>query len=98
MNMLRKEIHDKRVIELIKRFLKSGVMENGILVKTEEGSPQGGPLSPLPANIYLNKFDQEMESRGVPVVRCADDIVVLAKARGRHSSCLGPAASVLRGS
>ena len=79
MNMLREEVHDKRVIELIKRFLKSGVMENGLLVKTREGSPQGGPLSPLLANIYLNKFDHEMESRGVPVVRYADDIVVLAK-------------------
>ena len=45
MNMVREEVHDKRVIELIKRFLKSGVMENGIHIKTEEGSPQGGPLS-----------------------------------------------------
>ena len=79
MNMLREEVHDKRVIELVKRFLKSGVMENGLLVKTEEGSPQGGPLSPLLANIYLNKFDHEMENRGVPVVRYADDIVVLAR-------------------
>ena len=79
MNMVREEVHDKRVIELIKRFLKSGVMENGLLVKMREGSPQGGPLSPLLANIYLNKFDHEMESRGVPVVRYADDIVVLAK-------------------
>lgn len=79
MNMVREEVHDKRVIELVKRFLKSGVMENGLLVKTREGSPQGGPLSPLLANIYLNKFDKEMERRGVPVVRYADDIVVLAK-------------------
>ena len=46
MNMVREEVHDKRVIELIKRFLKSGVMENGLHIKTEEGSPQGGPLSP----------------------------------------------------
>ena len=79
MNMVREEVHDRRVIELIKRFLKSGVMENGLLVKTEEGSPQGGPLSPLLANIYLNKFDHEMESRGVPVIRYADDIVVLSR-------------------
>lgn len=79
MNMVREEVHDKRVIELIKKFLKSGVMENGLLVKTKEGSPQGGPLSPLLANIYLNKYDREMERRGVPVVRYADDIVVLAK-------------------
>ena len=79
MNLLRKNIHDKQVIELIKRYLKAGVMENGLLVKTTEGSPQGGPLSPLLANIYLNEYDKEMASRGVPVIRYADDIVVLAK-------------------
>ena len=79
MNLLRKHIHDKRVIELIKRYLKAGVMENGLLVRTTEGSPQGGPLSPLLANIYLNEYDKEMASRGVPVIRYADDIVVLAK-------------------
>lgn len=79
MNMVREQVQDRRVTELIKRYLKSGVMENGLLVKTEEGSPQGGPLSPLLANIYLNKFDQEIGGRGVPVIRYADDIVVLAK-------------------
>lgn len=81
MNLLRKNIRDKRVIELIKRYLKAGVMENGIRVKTEEGSPQGGPLSPLLANIYLNEYDQEMARRGVPVIRYADDIIVLAKSK-----------------
>jgi group II intron reverse transcriptase/maturase len=81
MNLLRKQIHDKRVTDLIKKYLKSGVMENGIHCKTEEGSPQGGPLSPLLANIYLNEFDQEMKSRGVHVIRYADDIVVLAKSK-----------------
>ena len=79
MNLLRKNIHDKQVIELIKRYLKAGVMEEGVLVKTTEGSPQGGPLSPLLANIYLNEYDKEMAGRGVPVIRYADDIVVLAK-------------------
>ena len=79
MNLLRKDIHDKRVIELIKRYLKAGVMENGLRVKATEGSPQGGPLSPLLANIYLNEYDREMRNRGVPVIRYADDIVVLAK-------------------
>jgi len=81
LNVLRRHIHDKRVIELIKKYLKSGVMENGIISKTEEGSPQGGPLSPLLANIYLNEFDQEMASREVKVIRYADDIVVLAKSK-----------------
>lgn len=81
MNLLRKQIQDKRVTELIKKYLKSGVMENGVVCKTEEGSPQGEPLSPLLANIYLNEFDQEMERRGVKVIRYADDIVVLAKSK-----------------
>jgi group II intron reverse transcriptase/maturase len=79
MNLMRKRVHDKRVTELIKKYLKSGVMENGLVIKTREGSPQGGPLSPLLANIYLNEFDQEMARRGVLVIRYADDIVVLAK-------------------
>ena len=79
MNMVREQVHDKRVVELVKRFLKSGIMENGLYIKTREGSPQGGPLSPLLANIYLDKFDKEMERRGVPVIRYADDIVILAR-------------------
>ncbi|AIQ64551.1 DNA polymerase [Paenibacillus stellifer] len=81
LNLLRKQIEDKRVIDLIKKYLKSGVMENGVRRATEEGSPQGGPLSPLLSNVYLNEFDQEMESRGVRVIRYADDIVVLAKSK-----------------
>ena len=79
LNLLRREVKDERVIQLIKRFLKSGVMENGVVTETNEGSPQGGPLSPLLANIYLNEFDHEYERRGVPVIRYADDIVLLCK-------------------
>ncbi|MFD2701307.1 group II intron reverse transcriptase/maturase [Paenibacillus shunpengii] len=81
MNLLRKQMQDKRVTDLIKKYLKSGVMEHGVRRETEEGSPQGGPLSPLLANIYLNEFDQEMKSREVNVIRYADDIVVLAKSK-----------------
>jgi len=81
LNLLRRQVPDKRVIDLIKKFLKSGVMENGVRRETEEGSPQGGPLSPLLANIYLNEFDQEMGRRGVVVIRYADDIVVLARSK-----------------
>ncbi len=66
LNLLRREIDDERVTQLIKRFLKSGIMENGVVTATEEGSPQGGPLSPLLANVYLNVFDHEYEKRGVP--------------------------------
>ena len=80
-NLLRKEVKDERVIQLIKRYLKSGVMGNGVVMETEEGSPQGGNLSPLLANVYLNEFDQEFTRRGVPCIRYADDIVLLAKSK-----------------
>ena len=79
LNLLRRTIKDERVIQMIKRYLKSGVMENGVIVKTDEGSPQGGNLSPLLANIYLNEFDQEFSKRGVPCICYVDDIVLLAK-------------------
>ena len=79
MDLLHRHIQDVQVLRLIKKYLKSGVLENGVVCKTEEGSPQGGPLSPLLANIYLNEFDWEMTGRGVRTVRYADDIVVLAK-------------------
>lgn len=78
-NLLRRNITDERVIQMIKRYLKSGVMENGVAVETEAGSPQGGNLSPLLANVYLNEFDQEFKKRGVPCIRYADDIVLLAR-------------------
>ena len=97
MNMLRKQIHDKRVIELIKRYLKSGVMIDGLRVKTKEGSPQGGPLSPLLANIYLDNFDWEMENRGVHVIRYADDIVVLAKSKRAAERLLESSRKYLEG-
>lgn len=97
MNLLRKQIHDKRVLELIKRYLKSGVMENGVVCKTEEGSPQGGPLSPLLANIYLNEYDQKMERRGVKVIRYADDIVVLAKSKRAAQHLLESSRKLLEG-
>ena len=80
-NLLRRNTKDERVVQMIKRYLKSGVMENGVVMETEEGSPQGGNLSPLLANIYLNEFDQEFSKRGVPCIRYADDIVLLAKSK-----------------
>lgn len=81
LNILRETIKDERVIQLIKKYLKSGVMENGVKVATREGSPQGGPLSPLLANVYLNEFDWEYEGRGVPEIRYADDIVLLCRSQ-----------------
>ena len=66
LNLLRKQIKDERVIQMVKRYLKSGVMENGVVTETKEGSPQGGNLSSLLANVYLNEFDWEFQRRGVP--------------------------------
>ena len=95
MNMLRQDIKDKGLIDLIKKYLKSGVMENGIVMRTDEGSPQGGNLSPLLANIYLDKFDKEFEGRGVKVIRYADDIILLAKSIRAAERLLGTSTEYL---
>ena len=96
-NLLRKEIKDERVSQMVKRYLRSGVMENGVVSETEEGSPQGGNLSPLLANIYLNEFDQEYLKRGVPCVRYADDIVLLAKSERAAKRLLETSTKYLEG-
>lgn len=95
LNLLRKNIKDERVIQLIKRYLKSGAMENGVVAPTKEGSPQGGNLSPLLANIYLDEFDQEFLKRGVPCIRYADDIVLLAKSKRASERLLETSTSYL---
>lgn len=68
-----KTIRDKRVLRLIGGYLRSGVMVEGVVVRSEEGTPQGGPLSPLLANIYLDALDQELTRRELAFVRYADD-------------------------
>jgi RNA-directed DNA polymerase len=66
-------VKDKRVLKLIRAYLNSGVMINGVVIETEEGTPQGGPLSPLLSNIMLDDLDRELEKRGHKFVRYADD-------------------------
>jgi group II intron reverse transcriptase/maturase len=97
LNILRRNVKDERVIQWIKRYLKSGVMEEGVVMDTEEGSPQGGNLSPLLANVYLNEFDQEFQKRGVPFVRYADDIVLLAKSERAAKRLLETSTNYLEG-
>lgn len=97
LNLLRQNVKDERVIQMIKRYLKSGVMEDGVVVPTVEGSPQGGNLSPLLANIYLNEFDQEFKRRGVPCIRYADDIVLLAKSERASQRLLESSVKYLEG-
>ncbi|MGF7431930.1 group II intron reverse transcriptase/maturase [Thermoanaerobacterium thermosaccharolyticum] len=81
MSKLEKRIGDKRVLKLIRRYLESGVMINGIKVSTDEGTPQGGPLSPLLANIMLDELDKELERRGHKFCRYADDCNIYVKSR-----------------
>ncbi|MGI6555143.1 MAG: group II intron reverse transcriptase/maturase [Bacillota bacterium] len=73
-----RKVSDGSVLKLIRKFLKAGVMEDGAYKATEIGSPQGGVISPLLANIYLDYFDQEMKNRGIRIVRYADDILIFA--------------------
>ncbi|SON50615.1 group II intron reverse transcriptase/maturase [Vibrio tapetis] len=78
---IKKRVTDSSVLELIKQFLKSGVMVDGEWQHTKIGSPQGGVISPLIANIYLDAFDQEMRKRGHRIVRYADDILIFCRSR-----------------
>jgi RNA-directed DNA polymerase len=73
MARMKGEIADKRVLRLVNDYLKAGVMVNGVVMETEEGTPQGGPLSPLLSNIVLDELDRELEKRGHRFVRYADD-------------------------
>jgi len=74
-------VSDKRLLKLIRAFLRAGVMENGLVSPAEEGTPQGGPLSPVLSNIVLNELDQELERRGHRFTRYADDCNIYVRSR-----------------
>jgi group II intron reverse transcriptase/maturase len=74
-------IEDKRMLGLIRRYLEAGIMANGVVVERFEGTPQGGPLSPLLANVLLDEVDKELEKRGHAFVRYADDSNVYVRSR-----------------
>ena len=78
-SILREEVNDANTLNLIRRFLKAGVMEDGLVSPSKEGVPQGGPLSPILSNIYLDKLDKELETRGLRFVRYADDVNIFVK-------------------
>ena len=78
-SILREKVNDKTTLHLIRSFLRAGVMENGLTSPTEIGVPQGGPLSPILSNIYLDKFDKELEERGLRFVIYADDCDIFVK-------------------
>ena len=81
MAKVERHVEDKRVLRLIRRYLEAGVMSGGIASRRQEGTPQGGPLSPLLSNILLNELDKELERRGHRFVRYADDANIYVRSR-----------------
>ena len=81
MGKVAERIEDKRMLRLIRRFLKAGIMSGGVCLEREEGTPQGGPLSPLLANLLLNEVDWALAKRGLAFCRYADDANVYARSK-----------------
>ena len=81
MAYVERQVEDKRVLRLIRRYLEAGVMSGGVVSRRQEGTPQGGPLSPLLSNILLNELDRELERRGHRFVRYADDANIYVRSR-----------------
>jgi len=82
MDLVRAKIADGRVLDLIEAFLKAGVIKDAEFEETDEGTPQGGVISPLLANIYLNHFDRRMGEKGFLLLRYADDFLIFCKTEG----------------
>lgn len=78
-SILRERVNDAKTLRLIRQFLRAGAMEDGLTSPSEEGVPQGGPLSPILSNVYLDKLDKELESRRLRFVRYADDCNIFVK-------------------
>jgi RNA-directed DNA polymerase len=81
MAKLAQRISDKRMLKLIRAFLRAGVLDGGLVSPVDEGTPQGGPLSPLLSNIVLDELDQELERRGHRFVRYADDCNIYVRSQ-----------------
>ncbi|MCC9644337.1 group II intron reverse transcriptase/maturase, partial [Rhodopirellula sp. JC740] len=97
LSSVRRRVTDGSILSLLKMFLTSGVMNDGVWEATELGSPQGGVVSPLIANIYLDAFDQEMMRRGYRIVRYADDILILCRSRRSAEHAMSVAVEILEG-
>ena len=77
--ILREQVNDSSVLNLIRKYLRAGVMEKGIIKATKTGVPQGGPISVILSNVYLDKLDKELEQRGLRFVRYADDVLIFTQ-------------------
>ena len=97
MDILARDIDDRRVLSLIGRCLRAGTLRQGRFEETEAGVPQGSPLSPLLANVMLNKLDHELERRGHRFLRYADDLVILCRTRAEAEQALKDVAPFIDG-
>ena len=93
----RRKVADGSILELVRMFLQGGVMTGEGWQTSEEGSPQGGVISPLVANVYLDAFDQFMKRRGYRIVRFADDILILTRSKSAAHNALNVARNYLEG-
>ena len=86
MSRLAKRIQDRRLLRLIRHYLEAGILASGIVLQRHEGTPQGGPLSPLLANVLLDEVDKELEKRGHAFARYADDcnVYIASKRTGER--------------
>ena len=97
MGQIAKRVHDKRLLRLIRSWLKAGVLENGLVGPTDEGTPQGGPLSPLLSNLVLDQLDRELERRGHRFARYADDCNIYVRSRRAGQRLMGGLTRLLEG-
>ena len=88
MKLLEEDVSDGRLLTIIERFLKAGVLEDGVWEMSEDGTPQGGVISPLLSNLYLDELDHQMEASGYAMTRYADDMVILCKSAEEASQAL----------
>ena len=96
LSRLARQITDRRVLTLIRRYLRAGIMHGGVVSQRTAGTPQGGPLSPLLSNILLDEFDKELEQRGHAFVRYADDCTIFVGSKTAGERVLASVERFLR--
>lgn len=97
MNRLARRIGDKRLLRIIRRFLEAGMMQGGVCARREEGTPQGGPLSPILSNLLLDELDRELETRGHRFCRYADDCNIYVRTKKAGERVMASVSRFLEG-